>query len=462
MNEDITGTFWVENGPGVAGTLTMGESDYSLELEGFCFQPQSIEIKPGYYSISGDPGAVAADFAPRTVMGELGDGTKVTLLGAHMDTPDQLFGPLKQKFTGTISVVGAHIKDQEHKISGIRWTWNISPGQAGWLTEDPVHVTDGPLSGTLSPRIQAQSPGLGLQLSTLTELRVARNGAAAAMTQLLVLWTGKTLDVSSMEIQLEDGRWLTCSPPEKEGGRFTRSSLLPLNELTLQALARWATVAFKLDPLPYIASASAGVLQIDAQAVASALEGLHRRLHGDNRPLAPLSKAVVKKATRAARDAGVAVLVESGFEDAGLAGKLFTESLNHIDQPSYHQRLTEMAAPVVAMAPGLCGPDLTAWVKAMKDIRNDQSHQMLDHFHEDDVAVYHIASISARWVLRLRILMEFVEPSRLATALKESQSFAFALANMDVENYWEGYSCLQAFRREPSTPKHGGRASSAR
>ncbi|MDD7833937.1 HEPN domain-containing protein [Paenarthrobacter sp. AB444] len=446
VNGDMSGQFWVGGGPRVAGVLKIDGSTYSLELEEFCFRPRSLDIQPGYYSISGDPGAIAEDFAPRTVMGELDEGTSVTLLGAQMDTTHPLFGPLTQRFTGSVVVLGTHIDDQEHAISGIRWTWSMPSGLAGWLEDGPVNVTDGPLSGTLRAWACAEMPGLELELSDPVELRVARHGAMAAVTQLLVLWTGCDVDVSRVEIQLEGGLWYECSAPENEAGRFSRTKLLPMTDLTLTALAKWTILAFTLDPLPYIASAPAGVLQIDAQAVASALEGLHRRLLGDSRPFAPISKGAVKRATQAAREAGVRVLLENGFVDADLAGKLFSAALNHIDQPSYQQRLTEIAVPVVEIAPGLIGPELSAWVKSMKDIRNDQSHQLLDRFYEEEITQYHIASISGRWVLRLRILTEFVDPSQLSAALRESQSFAFALANMDVEHYWVGYSCLQTFK----------------
>jgi hypothetical protein len=88
----------------------------------------------------------------------------------------------------------------------------------------------------------------------------------------------------------------------------------------------------------------------------------------------------------------------------------------------------------------------------MKSIRNDQSHQLLDRFYEEEVTQYHIASISGRWVLALRILMEFADPARLARALRESETFAFALANIDAEHYWTGFSCLQTFRDAGQRP----------
>jgi len=71
--------------------------------------------------------------------------------------------------------------------------------------------------------------------------------------------------------------------------------------------------------------------------------------------------------------------------------------------------------------------------------------------NDEEITQYHIASISGRWVLVLRILLEFADPTRLGLALGESQIFAFALANMDVEDYWPGFSCLQTFRASQET-----------
>ncbi|MFK4296560.1 hypothetical protein ABH924_001705 [Arthrobacter sp. GAS37] len=453
VSDEVTGTFWLANGPRIEGTLKLESGTYSLELNGFCFTPQSWDIQPGFIGLSGDPAAITADFAPRTIYGELDGAGPVTLLRAHMDTDllAHMFGPLVQRFTGPSYVLNAHIKGEDHEVHGIRWTYNFSTRHAGWLQDSPVGLTDGPVRGQLKPWVSEKEPGFELQLSGPAELRVVRQGVMGASTQFLVLWTGCEMAPRHVEIKLGDGNWHECSAPPPGEGKFSRTRLLPLGEVTLQALSRWLPMAFRLDPLPYIASDKAGVLQIDAQAVATALEGLHRRLRGDPRVFAPVSAGAVKRATRAARETGVQKLVESGFDDEDLATRLFSEALNNIDQPSYQQRLLEMASPVVEVAPGLCGPDLSAWVKSMRSIRNDQSHQLLDHFYDEEITQYHIASISGRWVLVLRILLEFADPTRLGLALGESQIFAFALANMDVEDYWPGFSCLQTFRASQET-----------
>jgi hypothetical protein len=90
------------NGPRIEGTLKLEASTYSLELNGFCFAPRSLDIQPGSIAISDDPAAVTADFAPRTIYGQLDNGHRVTLLGAHMDMDlfAHVLGPLTQRFTG--------------------------------------------------------------------------------------------------------------------------------------------------------------------------------------------------------------------------------------------------------------------------------------------------------------------------------------------------------------------------
>ena len=59
------------NGPRVPGTLSLEQRSYSLVLKGYCFTPQNLEVHPGYITFSDDPAAIAADFAPRTILGEL-------------------------------------------------------------------------------------------------------------------------------------------------------------------------------------------------------------------------------------------------------------------------------------------------------------------------------------------------------------------------------------------------------
>lgn len=442
----MAGTFWVDGGPRVAGVLALRPDSYSLDLEQFCVTPQHLDVQSGCVTVSGDPGLIAADHAPRTILAELEGQPAITLLNAHMDTALNFLSPAAQRFAGSLYVVGAHIAGNEHLIHGIRWSWNVSSNHAGWLNDSPTVVNDSLLRGTLGPWFHGIQAGLQFNLAEPRALNVIRQGVMSAVTQFAVLWSGRAIDVDHVEIQLEDENWYEFSPPQAETERFSRSNLLPLNELSLQSLARWLPMASKLDPLPYIASASAGVLQIDAQAVSSALEGLHRRLHEDRRPFAELSRAEVKRAMKATREDGVNDLLQRGFADEALARKLLSEALNHIDQPSYQQRVEELAAPVELIAPGLCGPDLADWAEAMKNIRNDQSHQLLDRFYEEEVTQYFIASISGRWVLTLRILLEFVDPVRLHSALREAQTFAFALANMDAEHYWKDFSCLGTFR----------------
>lgn len=112
-------------------------------------------------------------------------------------------------------------------------------------------------------------------------------------------------------------------------------------------------------------------------------------------------------------------------------------ALNHVDQPTYHERIVQLTSPVCEIAPGVCGPELEAWVAIIKQIRNDQSHQLLKNFGGAEHASYFVATTSCRWILALCILLEIVSPDELRSAVAKSQSCMYALANMDEEHIWD-------------------------
>jgi hypothetical protein len=443
---NVVGTFWVDGGPHIPGAVELASPSFQLDLEGICVPQEHLDFAPGRVSISSDPAALAADYAPRTLLGDLDGGIQVSLLDAHMDLESNWLSPSTQRFSGSHYVLGARITGDDQMLRGIRWTWDISNPQAGWLSAATERIEEGILRGSLSPWSYQGQPGLQFEPSGPLELRVLRQGILSALSQLLILWTGRQVDAGYIEIQLEDNTWCEYGALAAEAGRLSRSRLLPLNQLTLQTFAHWLPKASVLEPLPYMASTRVDVLQVDAQAVTTALEGLHRRLHGNPRPFADLSVRSVRRAMKEAREAGVAALRKSGFTEEAIADDILRNALVHVDQPNYQQRLEQLVEPVHRVAPGLLGPDPGRWATTMKNIRNDESHQLLSSFYDDEVGRYIIASISGRWVLTLRILLEVVEPASLRKALAESTDYAFALANMDGERLWADFSCLDTFR----------------
>jgi len=126
----------------------------------------------------------------------------------------------------------------------------------------------------------------------------------------------------------------------------------------------------------------------------------------------------------------------------------FTSALGFINEPSYAERLTELLTPVLDVAPGLVGPDVGGWIKAITALRNDQSHQLdpTSTFEKADISEYLVLSVTGRWALRIRLLLELVTPNEMRKALHESTPFAYALATVDTEKLWPNYSALTTFR----------------
>jgi ApeA N-terminal domain 1 len=105
-SESLTGRFWQLETPNgtVPGELTIDESGRSrLEVVGRIFVERAypIDSRPGHTRMgsSGDPEDLVADWQPRDILGELDDGTPVSLLEARGGrVPDFFPVPYRQEF----------------------------------------------------------------------------------------------------------------------------------------------------------------------------------------------------------------------------------------------------------------------------------------------------------------------------------------------------------------------------
>lgn len=426
---------------------------YLLHLKGFCFIPEQADFSTdGAIGFSDDPAKIAADYAPRSIFGRLDDGSLISFLEAHMESGPIFSIETLQRFSGQRYVFGAHISDEMESVSGVRWTWDLPSRIAGWSREIGGVTVTGELPGTVYSWEFEGSAGLNFEAVPSIPLHRVLKDAVSSCTQLMGLWSGlRPPKVVHIEFRRTDGTWCSYVRPSEEG-RLQRSSLLPLTDLSLQKFSDWIRLAIRIDPFPYIVNAPTNVLQVDAQVLATAIEGLHRSIHAEDRPFSSISKRSVKRAMDEARRAGVAALENEGFAASDLADRLLRGSLNHVDQPTYQDRLLQLAEPVWGLAPGLCGPDPMEWAIMIKQIRNDQSHQLVRSFLENEIAAYFVATITCRWVLLLRILMELVTADGLKAALLASDRFLYALANIDGERLWGEFSALATFRAA-ATPK---------
>lgn len=450
-----TGTFWIEGRPQrVTGELVISDDQFfKLKLKQFLVMPQQVTRNGNGFAYSVKPEHIVADYEPVTIYGELTDGTPVCLLDAHMEHGPAI-GMHLQEYTGQRRIVGAHIADDFAPIDGIRWGWNIAPTE---FAPAPDETVTGALQGSLSfwaPERQDGNPaGLAFTTDDPAPLRDLLIFVQSACNQLVALWGGKRRvpQVVVTEILVGD-KWCSYVVPGSDDPKRIRTDLLPLKELSLKTFAKWIPFARRIDPNPYIANMATPNLQVGAQVLATALEGLHRKLNEDKevRPFAAVSKGAVTRARRAAQRAGVCALEEAGFVDLEFAQKRFSDSLGHVDQLSYAERISDLATDVTGIVPGLFGPDLGKWVDLIKVIRNNQSHQLDEEFHEVRISEYFVAVQTVQWVLSLTILLKMAERDLLASALAKSNTLHFTLANIDSEKVWEGFSALQTFERAVS------------
>jgi hypothetical protein len=457
-----TGHFWAKDQPdrSADGVLSLDSGRFRLELEKWAVPATQVKTtnRNGAIqtTISGDPALVAADHAQRVLFGTLDDGLPITLLDAHMDID---LVPFSQVFTGYRYVIGARIDDAHVPVIAIRMALDLPMWNAGWLDDEPVRVmTDAP-TGTLSPWRHGRAPGFTFTLDSPIALIEAIQGIVGSLSQLVTLWTAEPAHQLAIQFQLvADGDWLEHSEPFHKDSAWRHTYLLEPADLTLAIAASWLTLSEQLGPLPFIATADLEVLQVHALVLSTALEGVHRRLHPASRPFHPLSKRAVRKAMDTARDAALEALAQAEWPDLDGARARLSTTLNHVDQMTYQERLTDLLAPVLAVAPGLAGPDPAAWISAMKRVRNDQSHQLnsVNLFYDEQVSEYYVLTTSGKWVLHLSLLLQIAPVSDLRDALAASQKFHFALANIDTEPYWPAWSALRAFRDAITKPHPSG------
>ncbi|MFP3714714.1 HEPN domain-containing protein [Puerhibacterium sp. TATVAM-FAB25] len=456
--EELHGRFWLPGTPDRAatGSLSVQPGSFRLSLvdpiaDAAHLTSQTLDGVTTTI-IKRDAGMIAADHAPRVIWAELDDGTALTLLDAQMST--WIGRRVAQKFDGYRYVIGAHIPGKQAPVAGVRVSLDLPGAEAGWLDDGPSSVAGSSTAGELTAWNDAGAPGFCFTPDEPVGLVEAIQGVVESLAQLVNLWTAASVNQVNIEIRLKDGSdWCAFGAPSPTKKPWHTTNLLNPLTLRISDAASWLESSEGLGPLPFIATAAMEVLQVSALVLATALEGAHRRLYRESRPFAPLSKTQMRRVRDSARRAAISELASANWSDLDGARSRIAGVLNHLDQMNYKERVTELIAPVLRVAPGLVGPDPEAWVETMKRVRNDQSHQLeaVNTFFDNEIAEYYILSVSGRWVLHLALLLRVADPQDVSQSLAASQTFQFALANMDAEHYWGSWSALETFRASTSS-----------
>lgn len=446
---ELRGIFGLNSDSMVPGALHLEENgSFILELDDFIFQPEQLDMsKPNMVSYSGDPAKIVTDYLPRDIIGILEDGQQITLFRALMQSPSFLFSPVRQTFHSSVYLTGAHLHGDRDYVDGLRWAWQLPANMNLERERSPVSV-DGLIPGTLKAWTHNRFKGLQFTTFSPTPLRTLRNQVQHSSGQLLGLWSARKVPQAARIEVLAGGSWHVLTVAEDDLTSRARSSFMPDQDLTLSMFASWIPLARQIEPLHFILNGLTKTLQLDAQVLATGLEGLHRRLFEDRVRFEGISKRAVERAAREARYAGVPALILEGFADEKYAHTVFKEVLHHLNQVTYQNRVMEILLPVYKIVPSLFGPDLARWVQMVKNIRNNESHQLTQEFNESSIAIYYVAVESCRWAMVLRILLQLCPEYDFQSSLARSERFSYALANIDREELWPGFFALDEFRAQ--------------
>lgn len=233
-----------------------------------------------------DPANVAADRAPRTVHGMLDDGTLVTLIDAHMSN----YHPGRQTFCGHQAVHGAHLTGPDPDVHEVRWALR-GVQMPGWHGHTPVETQGGGIGGEIGPGDDDEPISLAFRAKDPAALRTMTDRLPSAVDALVSLWTAREAVHDRVRLRVPDGTWCSLNSAQGLIAASAGSSLLPSDQLDLSTISRWIELQPILGQIPFMAIAVPTILQVDAHLMATALEGLHRRLHPGSKPFNDLGKA---------------------------------------------------------------------------------------------------------------------------------------------------------------------------
>jgi len=300
------------------------------------------------------------------------------LLGGHVDGADALFDQARLHLghldewarlpgvSTTVAVDGSHVQIEYTDPDGERAK---VPGLGDLVLTTVVTMPNPSVRGANLVR-RAE---LRLELADpLTSEEIWQRFVAPAAT-LLSLCADRDSNVVSLQLRPgPDEPWLQVrhpmihnTSPDPGDHNVSHEILFPREVVTLDHAAQWLTQAPALSPIPGMVAAirtgSDRTLANELLDLATAAEGLHRRLPDQTRAI---TRSQARSARRAARDA-----VDSTMRDR------VNDALGHLDDPTYAERLravTDLAAVSIPEALG----DRELWEQRIKQVRNGFAHQV--------------------------------------------------------------------------------------
>ena len=219
----------------------------------------------------------------------------------------------------------------------------------------------------------------------------------------------------SLEVGTLGGEWLSVVHPliAADDTERPRHLLLWREQLDLSMIGTWLSKANDLSPVPQLVagvalSPSDRTLENQLLELATAAEGLHRRLYPKQRSMAPAKARTVQ------RDASDAVPKE--------VRQLVRERLGHLAEPTYRDRLHTLIERAGDL-PSMIG-DAEAWVGKVTPARNGFAHRLAGGKGAAELDEHLVLMRSLRWFLTSLLLLEAgVESAILRERLGDHQPY---------------------------------------
>lgn len=396
-----------------------------------------------------------------TVHGHLRNGPRrVTLVNATSDGRTVVLGGSvadqgEQRLRADYALLGGHVSGADTLYDRATLhlcdldEWAHLPGVSATMATDGSHIK---IKYQDPDQDRAQVPGLGeVVLATLVTMpKPTIRGAAlrrtaeltlelndpltfdeiwqrfvAPTTMLLSLCADQKSDILSLALRpAGESTWLDVrhplvgTTPEESRTQLVMSDILfPREIVSLAHLAEWLVQAPTVSPIPAIVAAThtgaQRTLAIQLLDLATAAEGLHRRLPEQPKPITP---AQAKSARRTARDA-----VDPALRDR------VNDALGHLDQATYAERLRVITDFAEASIPEILG-DRELWEQRIKQVRNGFAHQVPTKSPTQEWQEYVVLLRSLRWVLITALLrLAGVDAALLSQRLRSYEPFRFQL-----------------------------------
>lgn len=465
----LSGTFWI---PGtdhrVGGWLDLDQGRPILELAGQLTDPMQ-EAAP-LHDAEGGPIKVFAfgstvELRPVTVFGALNENpSRVTIVDAvNLNRHIVIMGdaPSIETLEGDYVLRGGHINSGvEARFTAARLrlrhldSWAQIDSITGESRLDAEHGEFGVGRVARTQVVYEQPPdafvelqypggqlGLasvmsriprssvqGIDLRTSAELRwlgpaegLTMDEVWAQLVHPLELVLSLAVDAENPPVVLHvrdtHNQWVRVHDPRLENDvsdiRPVAKVLVTREQLDLTHMSRWLEQAVTLSPIPQlvanaVATSPGRAVELQLLDLATAAEGLHRRLRPTERVM-PRSQA-----ERVSRDARYAVLPEFR-ERVGAA-------LGHLYELTYRERLRRLVENAQSIVPGVAGGALAeAWIDRIVGSRNGFAHQLTAE--RDPTAELHEIFVLAgtlKWLLTILLFEQAgMDTTVLAKRIKD-------------------------------------------